>query len=114
MGFFSWKTADTRETVWNRYSDHGCRTVYLLQPNGGLNIREDAYEGYGDFGGVDVYEWLAIANKAGTDREAGIDLQYSEDPTKYPIKLSFNSDAVYEKLEASEECQSQGFFDWGD
>ena len=63
MGFFSWNTADTNESIMNVYSNSGARTVYLLHPSGKEhNISEDAYEGYGEFGGVDAYEFLAILN----------------------------------------------------
>jgi hypothetical protein len=60
MGFFSWKTADTEESIYNCYTDE-CKTVYLLHP-GGDNIEEKNYGGYGEFGGKDAYEWLAENN----------------------------------------------------
>jgi len=60
MGFFSWKTSDTKETIWNRYTNN-CRGVYLLCPDG-KHIYEPAYEGYGVFGGVDAHVWLAEHN----------------------------------------------------
>lgn len=62
MGFFSFLTSDTEESISSTYSDRGAKTVYLLQPNGEDPIKEDSYEGYGEFGGVDVYEWLARHN----------------------------------------------------
>ena len=61
MGFFSWDTADTNESIMNECSNSGAETVYMLNPNG-KNIREDSYEGYGEFGGVDAYEFLALNN----------------------------------------------------
>lgn len=61
MGFFSWKTADTRGSIWNKFTKK-CRPVYLLQPDGKKPIYEPAYEGYGRFGGVDAYAWLALNN----------------------------------------------------
>lgn len=61
MGFFSWKTSDTEESIANDHTGH-CRPVYLLQPGGQEPICEPAYEGYGIFGGVDAYEWAARAN----------------------------------------------------
>lgn len=61
MGFFSWKTSDTKESIRNCHVS-GCRTVYLLQPNGLPPIREDEYDGYGTFGGVVAYVWLAQHN----------------------------------------------------
>ncbi|MEE8428312.1 MAG: hypothetical protein V3S33_02260 [Gammaproteobacteria bacterium] len=77
MGFFSWKTADTGESIANAYADHpnAGRTVYLLQPGDeplsqssfitqhpGDNGVMSGYEGYGMFGGVDAYVWLAQHN----------------------------------------------------
>lgn len=50
MGFFSWQTADTKESIMNHYSGQ-CKTVYLLQPGGAEPIEETAYDGYGVFGG---------------------------------------------------------------
>lgn len=60
MGFFSWKTSDTQEAIRHIHSGDCC-TVYLLQPNG-KPIKEAMYEGYGEFGGVDAYTWLAKMN----------------------------------------------------
>lgn len=72
MGFFSWKTADSDESIPNIYVDHPNtgRTVYLLQPGGKPPIAEEAYEGYGRFGDVDAFEWLAENNlpKENVDR----------------------------------------------
>ncbi len=62
MGFFSWLTADTRDSIANSSSQRPTRTVYLLQPDGKEPIREDEYEGYGVFGGVDAHVWLARQN----------------------------------------------------
>lgn len=58
MGVFSWITSDTKESVG--VSDER-DPVYLLSPNG-EKYREDFYEGYGVFGGMDVYEQLALWN----------------------------------------------------
>jgi len=66
MGFFSWLTADTQESVMNSYAavDHNLpiKPVYLLQPNGEAPIEEPSYEGYGIVGGVNVHHWLAHRN----------------------------------------------------
>ena len=62
MGFFSWKTSDTGESIANRYSSRPTKEVYLLQPDGKEPICEDLYKGTGHFGGVYVYEWLAEMN----------------------------------------------------
>ena len=110
MGFFSFRTADTKESISSRYSQRGADTVYFLQPNGKPNVVESNYEGYGVFGRIDVFEWLAKMNGVGEDRQSGIDLYFSEDGIKYPLKFSFDRNARYEDLNASEDCPAQGFF----
>lgn len=67
MGFFSWLTADDKVSVSSSYSSRGAKTVHLLQPNGQPPITEADYEGYGVFGGVDAYVWLARTNMPATD-----------------------------------------------
>lgn len=63
MGFFSWRTADTKLPIANNsYNDGMCRPVFLLQPGGKEPIMERSYSGYGRFGGIDAYEWLAVSN----------------------------------------------------
>ena len=117
MGFFSWKTCDTKRPINNIYSDKPHkRPVYLLQPNSEPPIEESAYEGYGEFGGIDAYAWLARMN-LGSDGEddkirgLGIDLFFNEkEKVKYPLKFSFNKDAVYENWPASEDDENQGYF----
>lgn len=71
MGFFSWLTSDSKESIRNIHTGEN-RTVYLLQPDGAKPIREDGYEGYGAFGGIDAYAWLARANLP-QDRVADFD-----------------------------------------
>lgn len=64
MGLFSYKTCDTKQSIPVIFSDHKDRgrNVYFLMPNGQPSIVENAYEGNGVFGGVDVFEWLANVN----------------------------------------------------
>lgn len=109
MGFFSWLTADTKESIPNRYTKH-CRTVYLVLPEG--NLRENAYDGYGRFCGFDVYALLAERNGLGYDRDAGVNLFYSEDYeyADFHLKFSFDPDAEYDDLGPSEDCPNQGYF----
>ena len=120
MGFFSWKTADTKESILNVHTGEH-RTVYLLQPDGKPPIEETAYDGYGIFGGVDAYVWLADNNLNtasirvwdGDDAVRGYGVSMGCSPNvilKYPLKFSFNKNAVYEELDASENCPNQGFF----
>jgi len=176
MGFFSWRTCDTGESVAAPYAEHpraGDR-VYLLQP-GEREPISGVYDGYGRVGGEDVSVWLARMNA----REYGVDLPLDEDeqerlgaaidegsyyydivtgqrwafistmselvgarlfpgkyddvidelgrtpnqliesgrwtehelePPTYPLKLSFDPNAVYEDWPASPPCPYQGFF----
>jgi len=174
MGFFSWKTADTNESIANAHTGRS-KPVYLLQPNGAAPILEPSYDGYGVFGGIDTSEWVARHNLACN----GLDLKNEDDMRvfglvlncdpinfrpehgdywafaghttpaltqiktftsaydvfcpklggipndlvargelvkkspfvlKYPLKFSFDPNAVYEELKASERCENQGFF----
>jgi len=68
MGFFSWRTSDTNEPIYNQHTE-GCRPVYLLQPGKKPNIQEPSYDGYGVFGGMDAYVWLATHNMPVKDRK---------------------------------------------
>lgn len=80
MGFFSWLTADTKEPVANVHSEHpnGKRSPYIIQPNGKPPIGGTPYEGYGEIGGVDAYEWLAHINGLGNDRNVGISIEHGD------------------------------------
>lgn len=122
MGFFSWRTSDTKESIANTYSDHenAGRTVYLLQPDGKPPLVERGYEGYGVIG-VDVYAWIGKMNGGPNvcdldihdDRDVlrriGLELDGNKS-LRYPLKLSFSKDAVYENLKTAENCEYQGFF----
>lgn len=59
MGCFSWKESDIKKAIKIMNTS---RPVYLLQPDGN-HIKECEYDGYGHFGGIDAYEWLAKVNK---------------------------------------------------
>ena len=61
MGFFSFLTSDTHESVSNKYSDRGPLEVYLHDDKGNV-WHEPDYDGYGVFGGKDYYELMAEMN----------------------------------------------------
>lgn len=66
MGQFSWMYADTGNTV--QMLDNVRRDSYLLVPppfqrKYGKWIREECYDGYGNFGGHDVFELLPEWNR---------------------------------------------------
>ncbi len=58
MGSFSWYASDTNRAI---RSDNPF-PVYALQPNGGP-LLEVEYEGYGVFGGQDIYDLVADWNR---------------------------------------------------
>ena len=111
MGFFSWVTSDTKESIPSWHSGQACKTTYLLMPDGN-NLVFDGYEGYGVMAGVDVYELLAQRNGLGDSRDAGIDLYYSDDYKSAEFQLKFVHDGSlnYADVKASEDCPHQGFF----
>ena len=117
MGYFSWKTADTNRSISNRDSIRGAFTVYLLCPNG-ETIREDDYDGYGRFGGHDVYALLAkwnapetITGNVEVDRLTGINMTYlGNEKLRYEIKIVEDGNLSYDDVKASEYCPEQGFF----
>jgi len=118
MGFFSYLTSDSNEPIKNIYTGD-CRTVYMLQPGDEPNIREPSYGGYGEFGGCDVFVWLTehntVNNKGDWDskRLQGLNIFFSEEKEKFPLKFSFDKNAVYEDLPAAKSDPSQGYF-YGD
>lgn len=122
MGFFSWKTCDTGESIANNCSTRPIFTVHMIAPDGRVFTEED-YEGYGEFGGKDFYELLAELNGLGSDRSAGIDLCFKSNSNGdntpgviYPkLVEDLESDVVaqYNSLPNPETCEAQGFF-YGD
>jgi hypothetical protein len=64
MGFFSFKTADTKESIPADAAGHprSGKVVYLLQPNGEKPICCDGYDGFGVFGGQNIFSWLSQHN----------------------------------------------------
>lgn len=70
MGFSSWTTADTGESIMNSYCAKPSGTVYMLSPDG-RHVREDSYEGYCRFGGMSAFEHLARMNLP-AERLAGL------------------------------------------
>lgn len=84
MGFFSWKTQDTKRSIANIHSSRDVFTVYMKDNKGNV-WKEDSYDGYGVIGGIDFYQLLAEMNNAqgltgdvDTDRLIGIKLFYGE------------------------------------
>ena len=109
MGFFSWQCAECNESVSNKHSerpqDSAC---VLVTPD--KNYHDPAYDGYGRFDGVDVYELLGDG-----DRSKGLDIFYDEnrdDPFKIKVlhKRCHSPDKSYDDYSESENDPTQGFF----
>lgn len=107
MGFFSWLTQDTNESIASNYSDRETFTVFMRDNKGNVWM-EDNYEGYGVFGGKDFYELLAEMNELGNDRGDGITLAFSGKPY---ISPNLNRDETIEWVDSEPEtCPFQGYF----
>ena len=170
MGQFSWLDCVDDQQIL----DNVARTSYVLVPKefGGGHIAERCYDGYGHFGGYDIYDLVADWNKSFIDpydfesealhvpvqedyaeeryydsavtrydkamqrlidfcsgkysdsqmkqkygndfkRLIGIDIAcYDEDNAQlqYPIKITYDANAVYEQCDASLSDPNQG---WG-
>jgi hypothetical protein len=108
MGFFSWKCAKSGESIANKFSEKPLsqRQCYLVTPT--ETIFEEDYEGYGVFGGKDVYALLGDG-----DRDKGLDDAFGLGNPKFAIKVvlknHYNGE-TYEDLPESEDCPDQGYF----
>ena len=119
MGFFSWKTCDTDESIANKYSNRPTFTVHMIAPDGRVFTEKD-YDGYGEFEGKDFYDLLCELNGLPEDRSAGIELVFrgnsGGDNTpeviypKFVENLENNVVAQYNSLPNPKSCDDQGFF----
>lgn len=107
MGFFSWRTSDTQESISNAFSKRGALPVKMLDDKGNVWI-ELNYEGYGKFGGKCFYELLAEMNNL-PSRDSAINLEYSPD-IKPPKLVTINCNIEYDQLPKSKRCITQGYF----
>ena len=112
MGFFSWKCAECNESVSNKWSDRPDDSdCQLVTPS---EIYHDkAYDGYGVFSGVDVYELLG--GGVGDDvRIKSIETYHNGDRGLLPFKIKIVhtrcAGKSYDELNESENCPEQGFF----
>jgi hypothetical protein len=64
MGQFSWIYSNTnKQLIDDKRADTYLRVPKAFQFKYGKAIYEDCYEGYGEFGGYDVYDLIAEWNK---------------------------------------------------
>jgi hypothetical protein len=98
----------------------GKETAVLVTPEGHDDLVETDYEGYGVFGGIDAYSWLArmngcsdipIESEDDSDRGIGIDLFFdNRNGMKYPLKIVHERCLEsYEYLNSSPDDPNQGW-----
>jgi len=127
MGFFSWNTSDTNRSIASSYSNRQTFGV-TLKDNNGNTWYEPNYEGYGVFGGVDIFEVIAIMNgwlkddidkfnntynhprvwKATDLRDIGICI-WEDEGTALPILVE-DSTTEWADYLPLDMCEYQGFF----
>lgn len=111
MGFFSFLTTDTNESIANVYSGRKRFTVHILDNKGNV-WTEHNYEGYGVFGDKDIYELIAEMNGKKT-RGDGINLYYKENSVNeilFPnIVRNMDKSTVWKNTRLI-DCPQQGFF----
>lgn len=61
MGFSSFKTSDTQESISNAYSSRGALPVHMITEDGKVFSEED-YQGYMEFGGKNVHVLIGEMN----------------------------------------------------
>ena len=125
MGFFSWKTQDTDNSIANQYSNRKTFRVQMLDNKGNV-WTEDTYEGYGRFGGKDFYELLAEMNGFESDKTGdeytdeargfGINVAFKDNPTGIATKGVFypnlieQADGWFYNESGPDNCEYQGYF----
>jgi len=124
MGFFSWQTCDTGESLQNVYAA-AQKPFYILLPDN-TTMRFVSYDGYGRFVDAqgeltDAFELLAELNgwvrhewedNSEQLREMGLSLMWHPElfGTQVFLKISFDPNAKYSENPPSRECPNQGYF----
>tara|TARA_R110001606_G_scaffold349209_3_gene499091 strand:+ start:2545 stop:2997 length:453 start_codon:yes stop_codon:yes gene_type:complete len=131
MGQFSWLCAYCEGQIlsegdaWDCFKCEqefpGKETVVVATPDGD-NLVEEDYEGYGVFGGIDIYSWLARVNgysdlhidsEDDSDRSIGIEIHFDKSiKLKYEIKIVHercHRNIPYNSLSSSRDDPDQGW-----
>lgn len=121
MGVFSWITQDTKKSIAIADNPGGRKHMSVtMTDNQGNHWREHAYEGYGEFGGMDYYVLVARMNpkimneilkekgKGLPLRDIGIDIAFGEYKAKFP-NLTENDNWKWVNKKPK-DCEYQGYF----
>lgn len=126
MGMFTWRTiADEKigseeRTILSDMIDEldNCLSVHqavLLHPNGTDHVVGD-YNGYGVFGGVDVFAY--VMSESGEDSPKNRDAFFTNYSENRKLIKFITTDALqnydgdFNRLPSSKSCISQGFMDF--
>lgn len=127
MGCFSWKCSDSGRSICasGNLGNFSTFPVVMIAPDGRRWVEKD-YDGYGRFGGKDIYELVAELNgvPSGSSldekRSYGIDCCFRDNPSgefelaaKLGVvlpKLFENLSAEYDSAGFPRNCEAQGYF----
>lgn len=113
MGFFSFKTQDTRRSISNCHSKRPTFDVYMVD-NKGNEYHEPNYGGYGVFCNKDFFVLMAEMNGIQGDteqrmRSRAIDLYFDpQEGTLFPNLFAKPNRPWRNKR--PDDCEYQGFF----
>lgn len=118
MGQFSWISKNGEQIRNEHHNDQKVWMSYLDENGQVQTVKEEEYEGYGRFGGLDYYEVLAKMNGKET-REDGITIAFEPQPfatigaiaLKYP-QLYTVEPVADQKHFWEEECESDPNQGW--
>ena len=108
MGFYSYITNDTNRSISNEFSKYPTFRVYLCSPDGRI-WEENNYEGYGEFGGQEIYELIAELNGLETRSEA-IALFHNKSRELILPQLLENPSLFDKTVNKLICCPEQGYF----
>lgn len=95
MGQYSWLDCKTQEQVL----DNVWRDVYVLVPEefGGGHIHETCYDGYGRFGGYDIYDLVADWNRGVLTKD--FEFPQAKERAEFVKKIQAKDPSYTEKID---------------
>ena len=112
MGQFSWLDCVSGKQI----VDDKVKDVYVLIPKefGGGHIVEHCYDGYGHFGGHDIFDLVADWNRKDLSENSNFVLPYSNEQIKNKDWYEFYADLNLTREEVVEKTKekSNRFFEW--